>query len=242
MLSEDRTEKLKELLSSLSIEGCNIELTDIALTHPSYNFEANEDNMPDYERLEFLGDSVLWLSVSDFLYKKYENYDEGKLTKIRSYLVSDEFLAKTALKTGLNEYIKIGLHEEKDGGRNKESILACTFEALFGAVYLSLGFNGAYKFVIKFYESLEEDLTRILYLYNSKEILQEYTQGKNKDLPEYEIVEEKGKAHKREYKVCVKYRGEVLGEGRGKTKKEAEKNAAFSAVKLLKLTDGELSE
>lgn len=235
MLSVDRKEELLQFLEKLDIEKTDVELLDIALTHPSFNFEKNIEDAPDYERLEFLGDSVLRLVVSELLFDKYSDYDEGKLTKIRSYLVSDEFLAQLAQKINLGCVLKIGHHEEKDGGRKKESILACAMEAVFGAVFKSCGFEFAKTFISQIYSMIKVDVSMVLYMYNSKELLQQYTQGKTKNLPEYELTKEFGKAHNKTYEVCVKYQGDVLGVGTARTKKEAEKIAAFNALKKLKI-------
>ena len=235
MLSVDRKEELEQFIKTLNIEKTDVGLLDVALTHPSFNFEKNLDNEPDYERLEFLGDSVLRLVVSELLFDKYPNYDEGKLTKIRSYLVSDEFLAKLAEKINLGNVVKVGYHEEKDGGRKKESILACAMEAVIGAVFKSCEFEKAKEYVFQLYNMTDIDVSMILYMYNSKELLQQYTQSKTKSLPEYELTKEYGKAHNKTYEVCVKYQGDVLGIGEAKTKKEAEKIAAFNALKKLKI-------
>ena len=235
MLSVDRKEELEQFIKTLNIEKTDVGLLDVALTHPSFNFEKNLDNEPDYERLEFLGDSVLRLVVSELLFDRYQDYDEGKLTKIRSYLVSDEFLAKLAEKINLGKIVKVGYHEEKDGGRKKESILACAMEAVIGAVFKSCDFEFAKKFVSDLYNQIDINVSMILYMYNSKELLQQYTQSKTKSLPEYELTKEYGKAHNKTYEVCVKYQGDVLGIGEAKTKKEAEKIAAFNALKKLKI-------
>ena len=235
MLSVDRKEELARFIKILNIEKTDIELLDIALTHPSFNFEKNIEDAPDYERLEFLGDSVLRLVISEVLFDKYQDYDEGKLTKIRSYLVSDEFLAQLAEKINLGSVVKLGHHEEKDGGRKKESILACAMEAVFGAVFKSCDFLIAKNFISQVYNMIEVDVTTILYMYNSKELLQQYTQSKTKSLPEYELTKEYGKAHNKTYEVSVLYQGELLGCGEAKTKKEAEKIAAFNALKKLKI-------
>lgn len=234
MLLSARKKQLENFLKKYDIKKTDVELFDEALTHPSFNFEENRI-APDYERLEFLGDSVLRLVMSEYLFDKYKEFDEGKLTKIRSYLVSDEFLAKLAKNIEIDLLVNIGFHEEKDGGRKKESILACSMEAVFGAVFKSLGFEQAKKFICSIYESFDIDISMILYMYNSKELLQQYTQGKTKTLPEYELVNEFGKDHNKTYEVCVKYQGEVLGSGEAKSKKEAEKLAAFNALKKLKL-------
>ena len=235
MLSVDRKRELDEFITKLNIEKTYVELLDVALTHPSFNFEKNIEDAPDYERLEFLGDSVLRLVISEMLFDKYQNYDEGNLTKIRSYLVSDEFLAQLAGKINLGVFLKIGHHEEKDGGRKKESILACAMEAVFGAVFKSCDFNTAKGFISKIYNMIEVDVSMILYMYNSKELLQQYTQSKTKSLPEYELTKEYGQAHNKTYEVCVRYQGDILGNGKAKTKKEAEKIAAFNALKKLKI-------
>lgn len=234
MLSEARIKDLKKLYKKLNIKKQDDELMNEALTHPSYNSERNLFNEPDYERLEFLGDSVLRISVSEFLYDKYPNSPEGELTKIRSNLVSDKFLHTLGLKYDINEYINIGKHEEKSGGRNKESIIACTMEAIMGAIYKSNGFEQAKKFVLDLYSDV--DIKKVMHNFNSKEILQEYTQAQNKDLPEY-LIEESGKAHNKTYKATVCYRGEKLGIGIAKTKRDAEKEAALEAIKNLGITE-----
>lgn len=235
MLSSAREIELKKFIKDLNIEKTELELLDVALTHPSFNFEQNLDEAPDYERLEFLGDSVVRLLISELLFDKYPDYDEGNLTKIRSYLVSDEFLAQLAEKINLGSVINVGHHEEKDGGRKKESILACAMEAVIGSVFKSCGFETVKQFVCRLYSMIEVDVSMILYMYNSKELLQQYTQSKTKSLPEYELTKEFGQAHNKTYEVCVRYQGELLGSGEAKTKKEAEKIAAFNALKKLKI-------
>jgi len=234
MLSAARKKQIKKLLDVLNINIKNLELMDEALTHPSYNFERNKSFEPDYERLEFLGDSVLRVCVSDYLFDKYSDYDEGKLSKIRGFVVSDKFLSEIALKLGIKEYINIGEHEEKDGGRDKESILACVLEAIFGAIYKIKGFKYVKEFIYGIYSSLNTDIDYIMYQYNAKELLQQYTQGLNKDLPEYIIVKETGLAHNKTFESVVKYHGVEYGRGIAKTKKEAERIAAINALKKLK--------
>lgn len=234
--------KIKKFLEEINIKNANEDLMSEALTHPSFNFERNIDDAPNYERLEFLGDSVLRLSLSNYLFDKYPESAEGKLTKIRSYLVSDECLAKIALSINLGEYLNIGEHEAKDGGRQKESILACAMEAVFGAIYKSLGFDLAKDFIYTLYSKLDTDSEKILYFYNPKEILQQYTQGLNKDLPEYKIQNEYGPQHKKMYEVCVIYHGEIIGTGTAKTKKEAEKIAAHDAIQRLNIQQEDINE
>lgn len=237
MLSADRKKQLEKFIKTLNINMTDEELLNIALTHPSYNFEVNRDDEPDYERLEFLGDSVLRLIISEYLFDKYQNYAEGKLTKIRSYLVSDELLAKIAISLNVDKVLNIGVHEEKDGGRKKESINACAMEAILGAIYKNCGFFVVKDFLYKIYDDLNINPDEILVSYNSKELLQQYTQGKNKDLPVYKLVSETGKAHNKTYEVCVFYHDDKLGTGIAKTKKEAEKIAALNALKKLKIIE-----
>ena len=231
MLSAVRKKQLKEFYKKLNIKKLDDELMEEALTHPSFNSEQNIQDGKDYERLEFLGDSVLRISVSEFLFDKYPNADEGKLSKIRSCLVSDKFLHYLSSKIDIAKYINIGKHEEKCGGRSKESIIACAMEAVIGAIYKSCSFEKAKKYVIDLYSDV--DIEREMHNYNAKEILQEYTQALNKDLPEYKVVNESGKAHDKTYEVAVYYRGKELGRGTAKTKRDAEKEAALTALTKL---------
>ncbi len=237
MLSADRKKELKELYKKLKIKKQNDELMEEALTHPSFNSERNISDAPDYERLEFLGDSVLRIAVSDFLFDKYPDYPEGKLSKIRACLVSDKFLHTLGIKIDMPKYINIGIHEEKCGGRNKESIIACSMEAVIGAVYKSSGFDCAKDYVINLYKDV--NIEKEMCNFNAKEILQEYTQAKNKDLPEYQILTEAGKEHNKTYEAGVYYNNEQLGTGIGKTKKEAEKEAALNALIKLGIAKNE---
>ena len=215
------------------IFGKQNNLVKIALTHPSYTKENNLDSLENYERLEFLGDSVLKLFTSKLLYEKYPNFPEGELSKIRSILVSDAILAKIAVLIGVDKEMILGRAEEKQGGRKRESNIACTLEALLGAYYL----NGKYKEIEKFLEEylLEyaEDIDKHFEKYNAKDILQQYTQGVNKTLPIYRTVEIKGPAHKPEFVVEVEWNGEIISTAVGKSKKEAEQNCALEACKKL---------
>ncbi len=232
MLSDSKIQEIKEFLKRINFETENYELINKALTHSSFVFE-NSIETEHYEKLEFLGDAVLKLVVSNYLFNKYPTYPEGQLTKIRGIIVSDDFLTKLALKTGLNKHINLGAHEEKSGGRTRPSILACAFEALLGALYQDGKLENIYSFLENLYEEYVDEIDNNMCIYNVKALLQEYTQAKNKDLPEYEITREIGKDHDKAYEVSVKYQGEILGIGLGKSKKEAEKDAAMKAsIKL----------
>lgn len=221
-----------KLENIFGIEISDATLFKVALTHTSYS--AENDILENYERLEFLGDAVLKLCVSEILYKLYPEYSEGSLSKIRSIIVSDETLSTLVDKLSLHELILLGKQEEKMGGRNKQSIKACAFEALLGAFYLNRKFKKIEKFLKKNLIDLIKEVDNNFDRYNSKEVLQEYTQGKTKTLPEYRVVKEEGPAHNKTFTVEVSYQGDVLSTGLGKTKREAEKDAAYNALKVLK--------
>ena len=208
-------------------------LVKIALTHPSYTKENNLNNLENYERLEFLGDSVLKLFTSKLLYEKYPESPEGELSKIRSILVSDAILAKIAVLIGVDKDMILGHAEEKQGGRKRESNIACTLEALLGAYYLSGKYNEIESFLGEYLMQYAEDIDKHFEKYNAKDILQQYTQGVNKTLPIYRTVEIKGPAHKPEFVVEVEWNGEIISTAVGKSKKEAEQNCALKACKKL---------
>lgn len=204
-----------------------------ALIHSSFTRENELSASESYERLEFLGDAVLKLCVSDILYKKFPEYAEGDLTKIRSVVVSDNVLAELSEKIGLSSLIILGRQEEKTGGRDRKSIMACAFESTLGAYYI----EGKYKEISKFLEELFEPLIKEVDAhfekFNAKAVLQEYTQSLDKKVPEYKIVEQLGPEHDKTFVVEVSHMEKVLAKGQGKTKKDAEQEAAYSAcVKL----------
>lgn len=216
----------------------NIQITDEtlfkkALTHPSFTKENNISSLENYERLEFFGDSVLKLAVSEKLVKKFADKHEGDLTKIRSILVSDETLAKIAEDINLTDLIILGNHAEKAGERKRSSIKACVFEAILGAYYLDNKKEEIINFLIEIFEPYMQNVIENLSKYNSKEILQEYTQAKNKDLPTYKLVEELGPKHAPQFVVEVVYQGRILATATGKSKKDAEQKCAYQAcIKL----------
>ena len=210
-------------------------LIKTALTHPSYTKENNLSDLENYERLEFFGDSVLKLFTSKLLYETYPNAPEGELSKIRSILVSDAILAQVAIKIGLDKIIILGASEEKQGGRKRESNIACSLEAVLGAYYLSGQGENIEAFIRDYILIYADDIDKHFEKYNAKDILQQYTQGKNKTRPEYKTIEIKGPAHKPTFIVEVSWNGEVLAQAEGKTKKEAEQNCAHEACKMLKI-------
>lgn len=204
-----------------------------ALTHPSFTKEHNLNYLDNYERLEFFGDSVLKLAISEKLVKKYSNMHEGDLTKIRSILVSDATLSEITEKLNITPLIILGEHAEKAGERKRESIKACVFEALLGAFYLDNKKNEIINFLIEVFEPILEDVKNVFSKYNAKELLQEYTQAKTKELPTYNLIEETGPAHSPTFKIEVVYQNKVLAVATGKSKKEAEQKCAYKACKKL---------
>ena len=236
-ISKKREDELNAFLKEYNLEFKNIELLNQAFVHTSYTNENSIDVLESYERLEFLGDAVLKLAISDILYNEY-NYQEGELTKIRAQIVSDRNIFNYAKKLNFQELIALGRNEKKQGGYKKESILACAFEAFLGAIFLEykdLGYKIAYEFLK---ENFLEDILSVensVDVLNPKAILQEYTQGKNKKLPEYILKEETGKAHKKTFVVQVMYENDVLGEGTAESIKKAQQEAARNALIKLKI-------
>ena len=217
----------------LDIKCSEEHLLKRAFTHPSYTKEQDLSSLENYERLEFLGDAVLKLVSSKLLYKKYADFDEGELSKIRSILVSDAILADLARKIGLDKKMILGEGEEHTGGRERESNIACTMEAVFGAYFL----DGKIEYVEKFLDEnlipLSDEIEEHFAKYNAKAVLQEYTQQETKELPIYNTIDVSGPNHKPVFKIEVIYRGKTLAIGEGHSKKEAQQDAAYKAcVKL----------
>lgn len=208
-------------------------LLEKALTHPSFTKEQNLDTLLSYERLEFFGDSVLKLYTSKLLFKTYPDYPEGELSKIRSILVSDSILSKIAFQIELDKLIKLGPAEEKQGGRRRESNLACALEAILGAYYLSEKGYAVEKFVESYVMPYAKDIDEHFEKYNAKDLLQQYTQGIDKKLPIYRTIGVLGPAHKPVFEVEVEWQGKVIAVGRGGSKKEAQQNCALLACQKL---------
>ena len=213
----------------------NKKLLRQALTHSSYANEKKLGKLGCNERLEFLGDAVLELISSDFLYKKFPQIPEGELTKKRASLVCEPSLAYCAREFGLPEFLLLGKGENMTGGRNRDSIVSDATEALLGAIYLDGGFSNAKKFVLNF---ILNDIEHKQLFYDSKTILQEIVQADFKDPLTYELIREEGPDHNKSFRVEVVIGGEAFGCGIGRTKKAAEQEAAYQAI--LKLKEGKV--
>lgn len=234
-----RKKELMEFEDAAGISFNNIELLDTALTHSSYANQMGMKYNDHNERLEFLGDSVLSMVISEHLYKKYKSRPEGKLTRIRAAIVCEGTLAETARKICLNNYLLIGRGEEMSNGREKDSLLADAMEAVIAAVYLDGGYDTAKKFIITLLNDKIEKMGKIKSLNDYKSKLQEFVQ-KTSDLQlSYELIEEAGPPHDRTFKMKVKLGDKEYGEGLGKSKKESEQNAAKEALKKLGVAKNE---
>ena len=219
---------MEELFNKLNIKPKDIKLYNTAFSHSSY---ANEHKAKgDYEKLEFLGDSVVDLVIADYLYS-HNSESEGEMTKIRASYVCENALYEYSIDLGLNKYIKVGHGEEKEGGKYKKAIVADIFEALIGAIYLDLGYATARKTVLNIIVPYIED-PQITFFSDHKSSLQEYVQTEQKSVF-YELIEESGPAHDRTFKVVAKIEDIVYGVGVGGSKKEAEQEAAKEALKKL---------
>ena len=202
-----------------------------ALTHSSYS---NENKNYDFnERLEFLGDSVLSVVVSDYLFKKEKGLPEGELTKLRANIVCEESLSEAANKINLGEYILLGKGEEATGGRQRMSILADAFEAVIAAIYLDGRIDSARKFILSYMENIICDSRKGKIFRDYKTHLQEVLQGRGESNIWYKLVDEKGPDHNKRFVMQVGSNEDVLGTGEGKSKKEAEQLAARVALKRI---------
>ncbi|MCR5261660.1 MAG: ribonuclease III [Candidatus Gastranaerophilales bacterium] len=234
---QDLCKDLTCFLKDIGFEQLDTKNVEKAFVHPSYAVEQGLSETECYERLEFLGDAVLKLVVSDILYKKFPESREGKMTNLRSILVSDDFLFNLAEDLDLKSYIKISKALEKEGGRNITSISACAFEAFLGALYENnVGMEKIGGFLKKMYSKYIDNLDTFLPKFNSKAILQEYTQALTKERPVYELISKSGSDNDTTFSVIVLYDGRELGTGCGKSKKQAEREAAYQACLKLKIT------
>lgn len=221
--------KLQEYLESLNIKANNKDLFQQVFVHRSYLNEHRSFPLPHNERLEFLGDAVLELVVTDFLYKNYEN-PEGELTSWRAALVRGEMLSKIAHQIGMEEHLLMSKGEKKSQGRSRDYLLANAFEALIGAIYLDQGYEDARKFIDKhLLIHLNNVLENQLYL-DAKSHLQEVAQEKLSITPNYKTLKEEGPDHDKVFIVGVYVGDRLLAEGKGQSKQKAEQDAAKNAL------------
>lgn len=216
---------MDELFNRLNIKPNDIKLYMSAFSHSSY---ANEHKAKsDYERLEFLGDALVDLVVADYLYNNSKEA-EGEMTKDRASYVCENALYKYSMDLGLNNYIRVGNGEQKDGGKFKKAIVADIFESFMAAIYLDLGFSTARRVALDIIVPYIED-PKVSFFNDYKSALQEYVQAEQ-DSISYKLISESGPAHDKSFKIAVVIDGIVYGEGVGSSKKEAEQEAAKVAL------------
>jgi ribonuclease III len=232
---KSREKQIDRLQRVLRVKFRNKSLLQRAVTHRSYVNESGK-NVKDNERLEYLGDSVLALVVNEYLFKHFEDYQEGKLAKIKSAVVSEATLARLARKIDLGQFILMGRGEENSGGRDRPSILANTLEAVIGATFLDPGMKAARTFVLSLLKDEIEIVNSPTSMRDPKTTLQEYVQKKYKERPVYEVVNERGPDHRKEFTVRLVINGREIVTGEGPSKRKAEMNAA--RISLQKIEDG----
>lgn len=198
-----------------------------AVTHSSYANEQKIRRLADYERIEFLGDAVLELISSEFFYHQSPDLSEGRLTKMRASAVCEQSLAITARQLEIGRFLLLGRGEETTGGRERDSIIADSVEAIVGAIYLDGGFGAAKTFIHKF---ILNDLENKKLFYDAKSVLQEEVQNRKLGVLSYELVREEGPEHDKAFHVVALLNGECVGAGVGHNKKEAEQKAAYEAI------------
>ena len=220
---------LKKFQETIGYTFKNEQLLKQALTHSSYANEKHLKKLSDNERLEFLGDAVLEVTSSEFLFANYPNLTEGQLTKLRASIVCEPTLAACTESIHLGDFLFLGKGEERTGGRTRKSVLSDAMEAVIGAIYLDGGFASAKEFVLKF---IMTDIEHKHLFYDSKTILQEVVQGEHEQLT-YVLLGETGPDHDKTFEVGVLIGRKEISTGKGHTKKAAEQNAAYQALLVL---------
>jgi len=230
MLTREEVKRLKKFQKKLKYKFHKIFYLYHALSHSSYVNEQPENNLRNNETLEFLGDSVLSLVVTDYLYRSFPELSEGKLSIIRSALVSEPALAQIAQGLCVGQYMLLGRGGDNNLSRKSSSLLSDTLEALIAAVYMDGGIKKAQKFVLNIYEAKFKEIPSIQLNGSYKNRLQQYTQSKFACMPVYKIISEYGPSHKRIYEIAVDFQGHVYGYGKGSSKKKAEQEAAKNTL------------
>jgi len=225
MIPQKRAQHLEQLLRRLELQLGDLEALSLALTHPSFILERDGSELVNNQRLEFLGDAVVDLVVGHYLFEAFPHKPEGELTKMRAALVCESSLASAARRVSLGEYLLVGKGEKGCGGSDRSSNLADAWEAMVGAIYLQLGIDAVRPVILKYIQPELEQVCKGYYG-DYKTQLQELVQQHRDDTVSYEIIREEGPDHAKRFTACVRVNGVVQAEGVGKTKKEAEQNAA----------------
>jgi len=223
--------KLEEFEQRIGYEFQNKNLIALALTHSSYANEKHQGDLANNERLEFLGDAVLELISSEFLFLNNRKMHEGELTRLRASLVCEPTLAECAREMELGNYLLLGKGEDMTGGRQRDSILSDAMEAIIGAIYLDSGFASAKEHIYRFILS---DIEHKKLFFDSKTILQEMVQGKWEEALSYRLLKEDGPDHNKTFTAAVYLGNRQLAQGSGRTKKASEQAAAYEAILKLR--------
>lgn len=225
-------ETIRDFEAVIQYRFNDVNLLEQSLLHSSYANENNIEKFANNERLEFLGDAVLEIITSSYLFNKYPEMLEGELTKLRASIVCEPTLASFAKKIELGDFILLGKGEENSGGRGRASVLSDTVEAIIGAIYLDGGLQKAEAFVS---EMFLKQLDRSKLFVDSKTHLQELIQKFSDQPVQYEILDESGPDHNKIFKVSVSHMNEIIGLGSGRSKKSAEQEAAYNAIKNMEI-------
>jgi ribonuclease III len=239
-VDEERQASLKELEDRLGHRFKEVKWLDQALTHKSFIYETNHPGKIANEVLEFLGDSVLNLAVSYVLLHKFPDAQEGTLSMMRSQLVKRSFLASLSKELQLEGYLLLGKSQQLNGRTEKSSILGNTYEALIGAIFMDSGFNRALEIIQEHFEPYLQTKTPSVLFDDFKSLLQIYSQQSHGVSPQYRVMNESGPDHDKRFQASVTIGGEVKGLGWGKSKKEAEQEAAKNALEELQIADRKL--
>lgn len=231
----NRQALLQEFMKKIEFSFKDVELLNVALTHSSYDNERKNLKKQNNERLEFLGDAILDAVISQYLFEKFEDFEEGDLTRMRSSIVCETSLADCGKKYDIGKYFLLGKGEENTGGRTRTSIIADAVEAVYGAVYLDVGFEKAAEFIMRSLNDIIEEVVHGKRYSDFKTKLQELVQKKKNSDISYETIREEGPDHEKIFHVEVTIDNIAAGMGSGKNKKEAEQRAARDALNKRKL-------
>ncbi len=242
MNADQLKEKLASLEEAIGYSFKDKNLILLALTHSSYANENKQEKLKSNERLEFLGDAVLNVVISECIYRDFADLAEGEMTRIRSDIVCEPSLVRQANRIDLGGYLLLGKGEELTGGRKRPSVLSDAFEALIGAIYMDGGIEKAREFICENMGCLIKEAVEGSLFADYKTRLQELVQKSGHSFVKYEIIEERGPDHSKVFVSHVLVNDKVAGRGEGRNKKEAEQNAARAALKAWKAFDGEKSQ
>lgn len=237
MTGKARILNLKDFQRLIRYNFRDRNLLNQALTHRSYAYEHPKEKILDNERLEFLGDAVLGLAISDYIYRHFPDCQEGEMTRIRSMLVGRTALENLARRVGIGSVILLGKGETASGGADQPSNLAGAYEAVIGAIYLDGGFKKVNRFIESQFKDEIRKVTEAGAKKDYKSILQEYTLKEYKSTPRYAVIFEEGPDHRKYFEVAVSFGGMIRGKGEGKNKKAAQQDAACEALLSAGLLD-----